>query len=141
MVLDHSGELAMGPAAAWRRLTTISAWWSKDHTYSGDARNLRLDPRPGGCWCERWNKGAVEHARVLYVEPGKTLRIEGGFGPLQAMAVRGVMTFSLAPLDGGARTRVTVTYTVNGVPESGLDRLAPAIDQVLGEQIARLAGS
>src|SRR5512134_3799150 len=31
----------------------VGRWWDPAHTYSGDARNLSIDPRPGGCFCER----------------------------------------------------------------------------------------
>ena len=55
------------------------------HTYSGDAANLSIDPRPGGCFCERGmpKQGGVQHAMVVLAIPGKTLRLVGGLGPLQ----------------------------------------------------------
>ena len=27
----------------------IGSWWNPEHTYSHDAKNLSIDPRPGGC--------------------------------------------------------------------------------------------
>ena len=48
----------------------IGSWWDPQHTYSGDAKNLSIDARPGGCFCEKLpNGGGVEHARVIYVAP------------------------------------------------------------------------
>ena len=35
-------------------------------------------------------------------------------------------------------TWLRVTYRVAGAPEAGLDKLAPAVDQVIGEQVRRL---
>lgn len=28
-------------------------WWSAQHTYSGDARNLSIEAKPMGCFCEK----------------------------------------------------------------------------------------
>ena len=48
----------------------IGSWWNPEHTYSGDAKNLSIDARPGGCFCEKLpNGGGIEHARVIYVVP------------------------------------------------------------------------
>ena len=43
--------VAATPDRAWRMLTRPQLWWNGAHTYSGDARRLRLEPRAGGCWC------------------------------------------------------------------------------------------
>ena len=54
------------------------------HTWSEDARNMAIDPRAGGCFCEKLsNSGSVQHMIVILAEPGKTLRIRGALGPLQ----------------------------------------------------------
>lgn len=126
---------------AWRALVRVERWWNSAHTYSGDARRLRLDPRAGGCWCERWGDGqSAEHGRVVLVmtnDGTRTLRVMGGFGPLQEMGVTGVPTFTLTPDSNGAK--VAMTYRVAGEPGLGLDQIAPPVDQVLMEQFARLA--
>jgi hypothetical protein len=138
--LRHVIEFEGSPQQAWRRLLNVKTWWSEDHTYSGNAANLRLSARPGGCWCERWQGGGAEHARVIYIADRKTLRLDGAFGPLQAMATKGIMSFSLTPSANAGNTTITLTYLVNGVPESKLDQIAPEVDGMLGEQAARLAG-
>jgi len=130
-------EVDASPAEAWRTVTRIDRWWSADHTYSGDAANLSLDPVAGGCWCERWNGNSVEHMRVVHALAGKSLRLEGALGPLQAMAVTGVLTLALAP--NGEKTTLTVTHRVRGSPDAALDKIATAVDGVLGEQVKRLA--
>lgn len=127
------------PDVAWRTLTHPKRWWSSAHTYSGDAGNLSLQARAGGCWCERWEGQSVEHARVVMVtrdERTRTLRLVGAFGPLQAMAATGVMTFTVAPDDQGAK--ITVEYRVAGDPNVNFDQLASPVDAVLMEQFARL---
>jgi uncharacterized protein YndB with AHSA1/START domain len=130
-------EVPATPQQAWDTLVQVSRWWDGQHSYSGDAANLSLEPRAGGCWCERWAGGSVEHGRVLHALPGKSLRLEGGFGPLQAMAVNAVLTFKLEPAEG--KTAIVVTYRVRGSPDAGLDKLAPAVDGVMSEQVKHLA--
>jgi len=112
-------------------------WWSSDHTFSGSAANLVLDARAGGCWCETLpGGGSVEHLRVVYVSPGKTLRLRGALGPFQGLAVDGVMTWSVKSVDGG--TDITFTYSIGGYAKDGFDELSKMTDHVLGEQMERL---
>jgi hypothetical protein len=49
-VITASAEVTASQEQAWRELIAPARWWSKDHTYSHDAANLTLDPRPGGCF-------------------------------------------------------------------------------------------
>jgi len=112
-------------------------WWGSDHTYSGNAANMTLDPRAGGCWCEKLdNGGSVQHLQVVYVAPGRALRLRGALGPLQAMAVDGAMTWTLKTSPKG--TDLTLTYAVGGYAKDGFAALATAVDQVLADQIGRL---
>jgi uncharacterized protein YndB with AHSA1/START domain len=130
----ESAHIAAPPDQVYAMLTTPARWWSSDHTFSHDAANLSLEPRAGGCWCERLpGGGSVEHMRVVYVAPGRMLRLQGALGPLQEMPVQGVMTITLAGASAG--TDVTLTYAVGG---SGLEPISGAVDQVLGEQVDRL---
>jgi uncharacterized protein YndB with AHSA1/START domain len=125
------------PAEVYRRLIKIAGWWDPKHTWSGSARNLKLEPKAGGCFCEKLaDGGSVQHARVIFAQPGKLLRLEGALGPLQDMAVTGVLTFNLAP--DGPGTRITMTYRVAGVLTMEPAKLAPLVDQVMGIQLGRL---
>jgi hypothetical protein len=125
------------PLEAWRKLTAnVGDWWDSEHTFSGDAHNLSIEARAAGCFCERLaDQGGVRHLEVVFAAPGKTLRMVGGLGPLQAMALNGVMTFSFAPTAQG--TTVQVTYAVGGYTPQGLAALAPVVDGVLSAQITR----
>lgn len=127
------------PAAAYRALIQLPRWWDPAHTWSGSAKNLGLDPKAGGCFCERLaDGGSVQHARVVFAQPGKVLRLVGALGPLQDMAVTGVLTFTLAP--DGPGTRITLTYRVSGAITMDAAKLAPGVDQVLTGQLERLRG-
>jgi pimeloyl-ACP methyl ester carboxylesterase len=136
-LVTYQGELNADPAAVYAAIGQVGKWWSPAHTYSADAANLALDARVGGCFCESWGANSVEHARVINAQPGKMLRLVGSLGPLQDMAVVGVMTFAIAQQAGKAR--LTLTYRVRGTPDAGLDKIAPAVDKVIGEQFQRLA--
>ena len=135
--LHHELTFPGTPAQAWTRLVAPSAWWSSEHTYSGDAKNLSLAAVPGGCWCESLPGGGfVRHMDVLYAAPGRALRLYGGLGPLQGMGAAGAMTFVLKP--DGATTRIVVDYVVSGYVAGGFEKIAVGVDAVLGEQLASL---
>jgi hypothetical protein len=94
-------------------------------------------PRAGGCWCESLpDGGSVEHLHVIYVAPGKVLRLRGALGPFQAMAVDGVMTWSVKAAANG--TDISLSYAIGGYAKGGFENLAKGADHVLGEQIDRL---
>ncbi len=126
------------PADGYKRLVSeIGNWWNSVHTFSGDAHNLSIEARPMGCFCEKLpNQGAVRHMEVIFLQPGKTLRMSGGLGPLQGLAVSAVATFSLSAEAGG--TKLELTYAVGGYSPQGLNQIAPPVDTVLTEQITRL---
>jgi hypothetical protein len=136
--IESSVTSTAAPTAAYAALTRkVSQWWDPEHTWSGSARNLSIDARAGGCFCEKFGQGgSVQHARVIWAEPGKTLRLEGAFGPLQDMAVNGVLTFKLVP--AGTGTKLTMTYRVAGAFTMDAAKLAPLVDQVLTLQLKRL---
>jgi len=140
-VIVHSRRVEAPPAKVYAALPAVDRWWNAEHSYSGNAANLTLKAEAGGCFCERWPEGAVEHGRVVLAMRDQLLRLQAALGPLQARAVNGVLTFQLKPDEpsGGKATLLTLTYTVNGASGSALDQSAPAVDRVLGEQFARLA--
>jgi len=135
-VVTHRAETSASPAAVFAAFGQVSRWWGSQHTYSGKAENLSLEMRAGGCWCEQWDGGSVQHGRVIFAQPQKMLRLQAALGPLQGMAVTGVLSFTLAP--DGPGTRVTMTYRVAGALTMETAKLAPLVDQVMGVQLHRL---
>jgi uncharacterized protein YndB with AHSA1/START domain len=133
----ETAHTAAPPDQVYAALLQPAHWWSSDHTFSRSAANLVLDARAGGCWCETLpNGGSVEHLRVVYVAPGKTLRLRGALGPLQGLAVDGAMTLSVQGAAGG--TDISLTYAVGGYVKDGFDDLSKGVDHVLGDQLLRL---
>ena len=126
------------PAAAYKAFVEgVTAWWDSAHTYSGSSKNLSIEARPGGCFCEAFpSGGGTEHARVIYVEPGKVLRMQGALGPLQSGGVASVLTWAWEPVEGGAK--VTLTVVTGGYLAGGFDQIAPLVDGVLKGQVTRL---
>ena len=115
----------------------VGSWWNPEHTYSRDAKNLSIDPRPGGCFCEKLpNGGGIEHLRVIYVAPSQVVRFSGALGPLQASGVSGSMTWKLS--GDGESTRLELSYSVGGFFQGGFDKIAPAVEAMLREQLDRL---
>jgi uncharacterized protein YndB with AHSA1/START domain len=132
-------ELAAPAADVYRTIVDrVGMWWAPDHTWSGNSANLSIDPRPGGCWCEKLPGGGAQHMTVVFADPGKLLRLRGALGPLQSMAVDGSMTFQLA--EAGGKTRLQLTYVVGGyLPGAGGgEPLGKAVDAVLTAQVQRL---
>jgi hypothetical protein len=117
----------------------VDKWWDPDHTWSGNAANLSIEPFANGCFCEKLsNGGSVRHMNVIFSDPGKVLRMEGGLGPLQQFAVNGVMTLEIKP--DSTQTRVSLTYSLGGYIPGGAAKFAPLVDQVLGVQFKRFVG-
>ncbi|HVZ39662.1 MAG TPA: ATPase [Candidatus Kapabacteria bacterium] len=115
----------------------VGDWWSPAHTFSGDPANLSIDPRPGGCLCEKLaNGGGVQHLVVVAVAPGSVIRFSGAMGPLQAYGVAGSMTCTFAA--NGDSTTIDQIYNVGGYFKGGLDKIAPIADIVLRELLASL---
>jgi uncharacterized protein YndB with AHSA1/START domain len=136
-LIEHRFAIAAPAAKVWESLQHPERWWPSDHTWSGRRENLSLDAKVDGCFCERWDDNSVEHGRVVLLMPGKMLRMDAVLGPLQEMAVSGVITVSLEETDGA--TTAVVTHRVSGDRSHKLDALAPIVDQVNGQQFGGMA--
>ena len=136
--IRHVSNVASDRATLYQlAVNRIGEWWNGDHTFSGDAANMYIEPRALGCFCEVIGEAAtVVHLTVTFVNPGQMIRLTGGLGPLGLMGVNGNMTWEFADEDDGAS--VTWTYSVGGYLDGGLDSVAAAVDGVLLEQLSRL---
>ncbi len=147
-VVKHSVEVAADQQAVWKALIAPAKWWSSDHTWSHDAANLYLDAQATGCFCEKLPKpadapadqriGSVEHMHVIFADPQRgILRMTGSLGPLQSEAANGTLTITLVKAETG--TRIELEYVVGGYMRFKPSEIAPAVDTVLGQQLAGLA--
>jgi hypothetical protein len=153
----HIADVEASADEVWKRLITPKDYWSKEHSWSGSSAGFYIDAQAGGCFCElmqdknpvanqNGNKakstGSVEHMRVIFVQPGRVLRMQGALGPLQSEAVMGTLTVALQPIAGKdgdkAKTKLSFSYVVGGYMRYKVSEIAPAVDKVLGEQFAGL---
>jgi len=135
--IRHVATVKGSAADAYKRLVAVGEWWNSEHTYSGDAKNLTMDARAGGCFCEKLpDQGSVMHGLVVLAQPGKTLRMSAGLGPIQELGASGALTWAFSAAPGGGTT-VEMTYAVSGYRPAGMNGLAAIVDTVMGEQLAR----
>jgi uncharacterized protein YndB with AHSA1/START domain len=130
--------VAATPQRVYQDLLNVGAWWDKEHTYSGDAKNMTLAAQPGGCFCEKFAGGAVEHGRVVNVSANKMIRLAAALGPLQELAAIGTMTWTIDPAKQGSGSTLTMTYAASGYAPGGLDKLADVVNTVLSRQVQLL---
>ena len=130
-------EIHAKPGEVYQDIGKVGKWWNKAHTWSGDAANLSLPLTADGCFCERWDDNAVVHGRVVTLRKNVQVALQSSLGPLQPLAVTGILTFTMAPRGDG--TILKLTYRVNGSPASGLDKWSGPVEEVLTEQLHRLA--
>ena len=137
--IENTVEVPADAMTAWKALVDdVGAWWPRDHTWWGEASELTIEPRAGGCFCERNGAQQAQHLQVTFVDPGKLLRLAGGLGPLQGMGLHGVLEFRLAPGANGGTT-ITLFYRAGGYTPEDLARFAPVVDQVQALQLGGLA--
>ena len=131
-------SIQAAPDEVYRRLVrNVGEWWNPAHTFSNDARNLSIEEKAMGCFCEKLpGGGGVRHMEVLYVAPGKALVMSGALGPLQSLAATGSMTIALSPAAGG--TKLDVSYAVAGYVPAGMNTWAAPVNSVVTEQFTRL---
>lgn len=138
----HTAQVAASPADVWKMLRMPQNWWSKEHSWSGDAANFWLDSQAGGCFCEKLpdtgaGLGSVQHARIVFAKPNELLRLSGALGPLQGEAAGGTLTIQIKETPTGSALRFD--YVVGGYMRFKVADIAPAVDAVIGEQIKGLA--
>lgn len=147
-VVGHTAEVLAKPDEVWKRLIVPKEYWNPAHSWSGSVAGFYLDAQAGGCFCELLQdkaadgsskpRGSVEHMRVIFVDPGKVLRMSGALGPLQSEAIQGTLTVAMEPLKDGAGTRLSLSYAVGGYMRYKVAEIAPVVDAMLADQFQRL---
>jgi uncharacterized protein YndB with AHSA1/START domain len=136
--VEQTVTVHVPPNEAFTALTQPQRWWNSKHSFSGDAANLSLSLTPGGCFCENLKDGGwVHHMDVTWVMPGQSIELHGGLGPMRSEGVTGVLRWTVKPAEDGAT--VTQSYVVGGYLRQGGEHWAPIVDDVLQEQLTRLA--
>jgi uncharacterized protein YndB with AHSA1/START domain len=137
MQIRHVIPIAAPVGHVYQAFLQIGSWWDKDHTFSGNAANLKLTASPGGCFCETLpDGGGVQHLTVVYVAPNERITLSGALGPLQTTGVVGAMSFSFVPKASGME--LVMIYNVGGYYPNGLQSVAGDVNDVLLHQLQRL---
>ena len=136
--IENTRVVPVDAGTAFKALVeSVDRWWPKDHSWWGREGALSIEPRAGGCFCERAGSREAMHMLVTFVDPGRLLRMTGGLGPLQGMGLQGALEFRFAPAKDG--TAITLYYRVGGYTPDDLSTFAPVVDQVQGVQLGALA--
>lgn len=135
--VTYETEIATTPQGAYDAFVQAGSWWNAAaHSYSGDSKNITIEVKPGGCWCEALpNGGFVRHMTVEQADPGKRLVFSGGLGPLAFMGVNGHMIVAIRAKGTGAH--VKLTYAVGGHDPKDFKDISKAVDGVLDEAFKR----
>jgi uncharacterized protein YndB with AHSA1/START domain len=137
--VENTRVVAVDAATAFKALVDrVDEWWPRDHTWWGTDGRLSIDARAGGCFCERAGPREAMHMTVAFVDPGRTLRMVGGLGPLQGMGLSGALEFRFAPAPTGGTT-ITLFYRAGGYTPDDLRPLAAVVDKVQALQLGGLA--
>lgn len=130
-------SIAAAPQKVWDTFMVPARWWSSDHSFSGAAENITIDPRVGGCWCEELpNGGGVVHMEVTHIAPPKTVVFRGAMGPFYNQAVDGALSISLTA--NGTGTDITLVYRASGYVKDGFEKWAGIVDAVFAQQMGNL---
>jgi uncharacterized protein YndB with AHSA1/START domain len=136
--IENTVTVPVDAKVAWNALVKdVDRWWPKDHSWFGKEGKFSIEPRAGGCFCEKAGARQAQHMTVSFVEPGATLRMIGGLGPLQGLGLDGVMDWTFTPSEGG--TKITLRYVAGGYTTTDLVQFAPVVDRVQGQQLGGLA--
>jgi hypothetical protein len=136
--LENSETVPVDAMTAWKALVgDVNAWWPRDHTF-WKGSTLSIEPHARGCFCEREGVRETRHQEVVYVDPGKLLRMTGALGPAQGMGLTGVLEFRFAPAPGGG-TVITMYSRTGGYTPDDLSKLAPIADRVNRQMLGALA--
>ncbi|HEY4124286.1 MAG TPA: hypothetical protein VGM36_06705, partial [Rhizomicrobium sp.] len=134
--IQQTVHIAAPPDAVYAALVVPAKWWNSQHTFSQKASNLSLDARGGGCFCENWADGSVQHAVVVDAEPSKILRLRGPLGPFQGQGVSSALTFVLKQTGDG--TDILLDNSIGGYMKGGFGKWPTLADLMLAEQMTRL---
>ena len=132
----YEADLAVTPQAAYDAFLKVGSWWDMEHSYSGDGKNLGIDVKPGGCWCETLKDGGfVRHMTVEQAVPGARLVFSGGLGPMAYRGVTGAMVVAIEAKGTGAH--VKLTYAVGGHDPKDFKDSSKGVDAVLDAAFKR----
>jgi hypothetical protein len=139
-----TADVPVMPDVIFPVLSRPADWWDAEHSWTGDLRNMSFEPRVGGCWCETLrSNGTIEHGRIVTYDPVRGLIVMNSLlGPLNEIGLVGRLVWRVAAAEQEGRSRIRWLYAVSVPPSRNPAQdavLASAVDNVLSQQLARLA--
>lgn len=122
---------------AYQQFLQIGDWWQDSHTWFGDASAMTIEPKAGGCFCERNGEQQALHMTISQINPNKSIHMTGGLGPLSSLAVNGYMTWTFEETENKT-TNLKLNYRVTGFVNQKTEDWAKAVDGVLMQQVGNL---
>lgn len=136
--VENSVTVPADAAKAWDGLVNhVDEWWPKDHSWFGKDGKFTIEPRAGGCFCEKAGARQALHMTIGFADPGKLLRMLGGLGPLAGLGLSGTLDWAFKPADGGGTT-ITLRYVAGGYTTTDLREFAKIVDAVQAQQLGGL---
>lgn len=121
----------------YEQFVEIGEWWIDSHTWFGDASAMTIEPKAGGCFCERNGEQQALHMTISQINPNKSIHMTGGLGPLSSLAVNGYMTWTFEATEDNS-TSLKLNYRVTGFVNQKTEDWAKAVDGVLMQQVSNL---
>ena len=69
-----TADVKTSPDRTYEQFLKVGEWWSSDHSWFGDAKNMTIEAKAGGCFCEKSDMGEVMHMLVTGVFPNSKIR-------------------------------------------------------------------
>lgn len=133
VTIEKEVVVAAPPDEAWNAFTgDVSAWW--DHTFSGNPERLVIDRIAGGGFWEYFDAEGhgVQHAEIIWAEPGKILKMRGPLG-FSGKALDLVHTFRFSPDPGGTKIHLTLN-AMGQLDDEGVAAMEAVWDHFLVER-------
>ncbi len=108
VAFEQSVTVPGAPDAVYDAFVRVDDWW--DHRHTDDPARFLIQPWPGGLFLEEFESGSGDgaiHARVIWAQRGKELRMEGPLG-FSGSAVQIVHSLSFSALEDSTRIDLRV---------------------------------
>ena len=136
-VISINTTIDVPSSKVYEQFIDIGEWWQDSHTWFGDATKMTIEAKAGGCFCERNGEQQALHMTISQINPGKSIHMTGGLGPLSSLAVNGYMTWTFEVTEDNT-TSLKLNYRVTGFVNQKTEDWAKAVDGVLMQQVGNL---
>jgi uncharacterized protein YndB with AHSA1/START domain len=114
--LQNEVRIDAAPERVFECLLDITGWWGSPYLISREAKDIVLEPRPGGRVVEVWGQDeGCQWGTVTGIRSPRLLEITGTIGIDGPVLV--VQRFEIEAADGGARVSLSLRAVGVEIPE------------------------